>query len=152
MNLARLSPEQTQLLSEAPVGRLATASATGAPHVIPVCFASDGHYIYSVLDGKPKRAALTRLRRVRNLLDNPQVALLVDHYEADWSRLWYLLITGAAELLGEDGEDEDKEGQEREEAIGLLRQKYPQYRDMDIDGNPVIRITPQRVVSWGGGS
>ena len=152
MNLARLSPEQTQLLSEAPVGRLATASATGAPHVIPVCFASDGQYIYSVLDGKPKRAALTRLRRVRNLLANPQVALLVDHYEADWSRLWYLLITGAAELLGEDGEDEDKEGKEREEAIGLLRQKYPQYRDMDIDGNPVIRITPQRVVSWGGGS
>ena len=152
MNLALLSPEQARLLSAAPVGRLATASATGAPHVIPVCFASDGQYIYSVLDGKPKRAALTRLRRVRNLLDNPQVALLVDHYEADWSRLWYLLITGAAELLGEDGEDEDKEGKEREEAIGLLRRKYPQYRDMDIDGNPVIRITPQRVVSWGGGS
>jgi len=150
--LALLSPEQARLLSAAPVGRLATASATGAPHVIPVCFASDGQYIYSVLDGKPKRAALTRLRRVRNLLDNPQVALLVDHYEADWSRLWYLLITGAAELLGEDGEDEDKEGKEREEAIGLLRRKYPQYRDMDIDGNPVIRITPQRVVSWGGGS
>jgi PPOX class probable F420-dependent enzyme len=147
LNLARLSPEQTQLLSEASVGRLATASATGAPHVIPVCFASDGQYIYSVLDGKPKRAALTRLRRVRNLLDNPQVALLVDHYEADWSRLWYLLITGAAELLGEN-----TEGEQREEAIGLLRRKYPQYRDMDIDGNPVIRITPQRVVSWGGGS
>ena len=142
--MAQLSPDQIRLLAEAPVGHLATAAASGAPHVIPLCFtpSSEGQAVYSVLDQKPKRTALTRLRRVRNILENPQVALVVDHYEADWNRLWYLLITGRAELL--------LEGEERDDAIGLLRQKYPQYREMDIDGNPVIKITPQRVVSWGG--
>ncbi|MFQ6027672.1 MAG: TIGR03668 family PPOX class F420-dependent oxidoreductase [Dehalococcoidia bacterium] len=140
--MTRLSPTQAQLLAAAPVGHLATAAASGAPHVIPVCFASDGQSIYSVLDQKPKRTSLTRLRRVRNILENPQVALVVDHYEADWNRLWYLLITGRGELL--------LEGEERGDAVRLLRQKYVQYREMEIDANPVIKITPQRIVSWGG--
>jgi PPOX class probable F420-dependent enzyme len=132
------------LLSAAQVGRLATADAGGAPHVIPVCYVFDGQAIYSVLDQKPKRADLPRLKRVRNIQANPQVALVVDHYEADWQRLWYILLTGQAELL--------VEGDEQVEAIKLLRQKYPQYRDMPIEPNPVIKITPARVVSWGIGS
>ena len=111
--------------------------------MIPVCFATRGQFIYSVLDQKPKRAALTRLRRVRNIQANPQVTLLVDHYEEDWSRLRYILVAGRAELL--------LEGEERVAAIALLRDKYPQYRGMDIDQNPVIKITATRVVSWGPG-
>jgi PPOX class probable F420-dependent enzyme len=138
-----LSRSQAQLLAAAPIGRLATADAAGVPHVIPVCYAFDGQIIYSVLDQKPKRAALARLKRVRNIQANPQVALVVDHYEADWQRLWYILLTGRAELLLEEDE--------RVEAIRLLRQKYPQYLDMPIDDNPVIKITPARVVSWGTG-
>ncbi len=104
-------------------------------------FASDGRFIYSVLDQKPKRAALTRLRRVQNIPANPQVSLVVDHYDEDWSHLWYVLVSGRADLL--------LEGDERIAAIVLLRAKYQQYREMDIDLNPVIRITPDRVVSWG---
>jgi PPOX class probable F420-dependent enzyme len=141
--LVQLSRSQAQLLAAAPIGRLATADAAGVPHVIPVCYAFDGQIIYSVLDQKPKRAALARLKRVRNIQANPQVALVVDHYEADWQRLWYILLTGRAELLLEEDE--------RVEAIRLLRQKYPQYLDMLIDDNPVIKITPARVVSWGTG-
>ena len=166
-----LSPGQGQKLAEAPIGHLSTASRDGVPHVIPVCFALDQRVedspIYVVLDGKPKRAALTRLRRVRNILENPQVSLVVDHYEGDWTKLWYILLTGAAELL--EGEDvlrqaQDERGvydfahpepvegphtdDERRNAIHLLRQKYPQYREMDIDENPVIKITPGRVISW----
>lgn len=142
-----LTPQQSRLLhscplSEARVGHLATASDTGAPHVIPVCFAVHGDRIYSVLDQKPKRAGLTRLRRVKNILANPQATLVVDHYEEDWSRLWYIMVSGQAELL--------LEGAERTAAIPVLRAKYPQYRDMDIDDNPVIRITPERVIAWGG--
>ena len=133
-------------LADAPVGHLSTASKDCVPHVIPVCFAlaslEDGAAIYIALDGKPKRAALTRLRRVRNILENPQVALVVDHYDGDWTKLWYILLTGAAELL--DGEEDDR----RHCAILLLREKYPQYREMDIDENPVIKITPHRVVAW----
>ena len=146
--MLKLTPLQTQRLLSAPVGRLSTASGDGAPHVIPVCYAWDagaeGQPIYIALDQKPKRAALTRLRRVRNILENPQVALVVDHYEADWANLWYLLVTGVARLL----EEEPGEPPERCNAIHLLRQKYPQYLDMDIDGNPVIKISPLRVVAW----
>ena len=142
-----LTPQQIQRLESAPVGRLATAGLDAAPHLIPVCFALDctpaaDCRIYSVLDRKPKRAALTRLRRVRNLLQNPQAALLIDHYNADWSQLWYLLLTGPAELLTDPADPEHLD------AIQLLQQKYPQYRTMDIAANPVIRLTVERAVSW----
>ena len=127
--LAQLPADQVEVLAHAPVGRLATADAKGVPHVIPVCYALMDGMIYSVLDQKPKRASLTRLRRVRNILANPQVSLVVDHYEESWKRLWYILISGPAELL--------EEGAERPAAIQVLRQKYAQYRLMNIDPNPV---------------
>ena len=139
--MVQLTSSQARLLAGAPIGHLSTAGATGAPHVIPICYAFDGHFIYSVLDQKPKRTALTRLRRVRNILANPQVALVVDHYEEDWTRLWYILVTGHAELL--------LGGDEQQEAIGKLREKYQQYVDMEIALNPVIKIIPDRIVSWG---
>ena len=139
--LDNISTPQAEFLKSARVGHLATADAGGNPHVIPVCFATLGQFIYSVLDQKPKRAPLTQLRRVRNIQANPQVTLLVDHYEEDWSRLRYILVAGRAELL--------LEGEERIAAIALLRDKYPQYRGMDIDQNPVIKITATKVVSWG---
>ena len=99
--LAQLPADQAELLAHAPVGRLATADANGVPHLIPVCYALMDGMIYSVLDQKPKRTALTRLRRVRNMLVNPQVSLVVDHYEEHWEHLWYILISGHAELLEE---------------------------------------------------
>lgn len=137
-----LTPSQTALLTAAPVGRLATADAAGRPHVIPVCFACDGRRIYSALDAKPKRGRLADLRRVRNIRANPQASLVIDHYEADWSRLWYLLVSGTAELIAA--------GDEHSTALALLRAKYPQYRAMALDDNPIIRITPQRAVGWAG--
>ena len=139
--LTQLPAIQAELLARAPVGHLATAGANGVPHVIPVCYALMDGMIYSVLDQKPKRASLTRLRRVRNILANPRVSLVVDHYEENWKRLWYILISGTAELL--------EEGGERPAAIQVLREKYAQYRLMKIDPNPVIKITPSHVVSWG---
>ena len=133
-------------MATARTGHLATADEAGAPHVIPVCFALGpdsihGEIIYSVLDQKPKRTSLNRLRRVRNILANPQVALVVDHYEEAWDRLWYILIRGRAELL--------MDGEERVTAIGQLRRKYDQYQSMDIDDNPVITITTTGTVAWG---
>ena len=136
----QVTAAQARLLEAARVGHLATADPAGAPHVIPVCYTLAEQVIYSVLDRKPKRASVARLRRVRNIQANPEIALMVDHYEEEWLRLWYVLVLGRAVLLWE--------GEEQTAAIGLLRQKYPQYRKMDIDGSPVIRITPTRVVSW----
>ena len=139
--LEELSEDRAQWLAAAPSAHLATADASGAPHVIPICYAFDGRVLFSVLDQKPKRAQLTRLRRVRNIQENPRVSLVVDHYEEDWRRLGYILVMGMAELLFD--------GREHDAAVRLLRQKYSQYRAMDLDSNPVIKITPQRVVCWG---
>ena len=139
--MSKFSAGQLELLTLARVGHLATADENARPHVIPVCFSTDGRYIYSVLDQKPKRTALTRLRWVKNILANPQATLLVDHYEEDWGKLWYIMVSGQADLV--------MEGQEQTNAISLLREKYGQYREMDIALNPVIKITPENIVSWG---
>ena len=141
-----LTSEQARFLAEARVARLATASADGRPHVIPVCFTFadlgyGGECIYIVLDQKPKSTELTRLRRVRNILANPQASLVVDHYEEDWQSLRYILVTCHAGLL--DGDEP-----EAARAVSLLRDKYPQYREMALDGNPVIKLTPQRFTPW----
>ena len=136
-----LTEGQARFLAEARVARLATADAGGRPHVIPVCFAYDGEAIYIVLDQKPKSVELTRLRRVRNILSNPQAALVVDHWDEDWQALRYVLVSCRAGLL--DGEEDEAAG-----AIALLREKYGQYREMDLDGNPVIKLTPQRYTAW----
>src|SRR5205807_5462388 len=135
-----IPPDAGVMLAEARVGRLATADAKGRPHVIPVCFAFDGRHLYTAIDEKPKRAAPRRLRRVRNIEANPEVALVVDHYEEDWGRLRYVLVSGTARVIAE--------GREQARAIALLREKYPQYRGMRLEGRPVIEISPRRVAAW----
>ena len=138
--VAKLSSAQDRFLRLARTGHLATADAKGQPHVVPVCYVFDGESIYSVLDAKPKSVSLRQLRRVRNILANPQVSLVVDHYEEDWTRLRYVLVLGEAGLL--------QEGEEWARAIVMLREKYPQYQDMDLDDSPVIKITPVRFIPW----
>ena len=138
--MPKLSPSQDRFLRSARAGHLATADANGQPHVIPVCYVFDGQTIYSVLDAKPKIAPLRQLRRVRNILANPQVSLVVDHYEEDWTRLQYVMVTGDAELL--------ESGEEWTRAIAMLREKYPQYQSMNLGESPVIKITPARFVPW----
>src|SRR5581483_1409614 len=105
------------LAADSRVARLATVDERGYPHLVPVCYATDGRAFYSALDAKPKRVPPERLRRVRNIAANPRVALLFDHYEEDWRRLRYVMVQGRAELLAA--------GPEREAARGLLRDKYP---------------------------
>ena len=136
-----LSSDDIAFLRQARVAHLATASAAGEPHVIPVCFAFDGDHLFTAIDAKPKRVPLGLLRRVRNLRENPRVSLVVDSYEEDWGRLRYVLIAGRGEILDE--------GDDRERGLGLLREKYSQYRAMpELGRGPVIRIVPDRVVAW----
>ena len=138
--MSKLSPGQDSFLRAARHGHLATADAKGQPHVIPVCHVFDGEAIYSVLDAKPKSTPLRQLRRVRNILANPQVSLVVDHYEEDWSRLRYVMVLGEAGLL--------QEGEEWARAIVMLRDKYSQYKVMNLDESPVIKIKPVRFIPW----
>jgi len=135
-----LSPTQDRFLRSARTGHLATADAKGRPQVVPVCFVFDGQAIYSVLDAKPKTTPLRQLRRVKNILANPQVSLVVDHYEENWDKLQYILVSGDAELLESD--------EKWVVAIAMLREKYPQYQAMDLDQSPVIKITPVRYSPW----
>ena len=137
-----LTPRQLAFLQAQRAGRLATATRDGAPHVIPVCYACDGASLYIALDSKPKRVAPERLKRVRNILENPRVALVIDRYSDDWSELAYLLIQGTAALLPPgDGE--------HHRAVALLRERYLQYQAMPIDRQPAIAIRPAAVVQWG---
>jgi coenzyme F420-0:L-glutamate ligase/coenzyme F420-1:gamma-L-glutamate ligase len=137
-----LTPEQTTFLVRRRVARLATAGGTGEPHVVPVCFAFAPGSVYIALDEKPKDVPPARLKRVRNILENPNVALVADRYSEDWSLLAFVMVRGRAELL-EPGEGEHAA------AVRLLRGKYHQYEKMRIEENPVIAIRPARVVSWG---
>jgi PPOX class probable F420-dependent enzyme len=130
-----------EVLRRARVARLATADKNGRPHVVPVCFAFDGHALYSAIDEKPKRVSPRALRRVRNIEANPQVALVLDEYSEDWRRLWYVLVRGTADVIGPGG-------REHAVAIARLRRKYPQYRAMRLEDCPVLRITPERIVRW----
>ena len=139
--MAELSSKEQRAINAMRVAHLATADAKGLPHVVPVCFYYDGKRFYSVLDQKPKRTSMVGLKRVRNIAANPNVALVVDHYQEEWPGLWYVLVTGTACLVDA--------GEEQQHALRGLRKKYPQYRDMDIDENPVICIIPNKIVRWG---
>lgn len=125
------------------VARLATCGQDGQPHVIPFCYAFDGQQFYFVVDEKPKRQTGRPLKRVRNMLENPQVALVIDDYLEDWTRLAYVLVQGTAALVAEEAEYAT--------ALALLRARYPQYRSMALSfaRNAMVRITPTRVHAWG---
>ncbi len=122
------------------VAYLATASAAGEPHVVPVVYAYDGTYIYIALDEKPKRVAAMQLKRVRNIEHNPHVSLLVDDYDEDWTELAWVRVDGTAKIL--------RRGQSHDKAIRLLREKYPQYQTMQLEGRPLIEIKVERIVHW----
>ena len=132
-----------QFIRDHRVARLATADGDGRPAVIPMCYAFDGQHFYSPIDEKPKRVAPRQLKRVRNIEMNPHVALVIDDYADDWSKLAYVLVTGLATVI-QPGTDEHAR------AVAMLRDKYPQYRAMAIDERMVIKITPARVKQWRG--
>ena len=131
------SEAAVERMATARVARLATVDATGAPHLVPLVFAIAGDKIYSAVDHKPKRSK--KLKRLANIAANPGVALLVDEYDDDWSRLWWVRVDGTAESI--------ETGLEWEHAVELLAAKYPQYRGQPPTGD-VIAIRIDRVSGW----
>ncbi len=137
-----LSEEQRRFLESRRVAHLATADAAGAPHVLPVCFAVDGANADVTIDSKPKRPEVRTLKRLRNIAENPAVALVADHYDdADWSRLGWVMLRGRAEVLAA--------GPEHDAAQRLLRGRYVQYAAMALEELPVIAIRIEHVTGWG---
>ena len=123
------------------VARLATTSADGTLHVVPVCFALAEDTLYITIDQKPKLESSKPLQRLRNITANPAVALVVDHYAEDWSELGWVMFRGSAEVL--------VDGTEHDTAQTLLKQRYAQYREMELSGLPVIAIRVSRTTAWG---
>jgi PPOX class probable F420-dependent enzyme len=115
------------------VARLATVGRDGRPHVVPICFVVEGSMLYTAVDDKPKRTR--RLRRLENIEANPQVEVLIDHYEDDWSKLWWLRLRGTAGVVDDP------------HALELLAAKYPQYRAAPPAG-PVIAVTIEERSEW----
>ena len=134
------SDAQRSFLDAGRVAHLATADARGTPHVVPVCYAIDGATLYITIDEKPKRQDVP-LKRLRNILANPAVAVTVDRWDEDWTRLAWVLLRGHAEIL--------HDGTEHDRAQTLLRARYPQYRAMDLAPLPVIALRIERASSWG---
>ena len=136
-----LSDAERRFLAHQRIAHLATADRHAVPHVIPVCFAISGDALYITIDEKPKRRPVTALKRLRNIADNPAVAVIVDRYEEDWARLGWVMLRGRAEVL--------RDGQEHRDAQALLRSRYPQLGAMQIATYPVIAVRIERATNWG---
>ena len=140
---ANPTEKQRGLINSHRIARMATVDESGNPLVLPVCFAYDGQFIYSPIDNKPKSVSAGKLKRVRNITDNSNISLVIDNYVENWSLLYYLIIQGTAEIICE--------GQEYQNALTILTEKYSQYVEMGLEslGAPVIKITPEKIISWG---
>lgn len=142
MTSGRLSDEARAFLDGHRVAHLATADAAGAPHVVPLCYARLDERLYFVADDKPKRHGPRALRRLANIDANPRVALVVDDYDDDWSRLAYLLLHLDAARVTTDAEYAD--------ALAALRARYAPYRAMPLARatHPMIRLVPRAWHLW----
>jgi len=135
-------PDQVgKYLAHRRIAHLATADRGAVPHVVPVCFAVNGDTLYITIDQKAKRRSSTELKRLRNIAENPVVAVVVDHYDEDWARLGWVMLHGHADIL--------VDGPEHDEAQNSLRFRYPQLQAMQIAQLPVIAVRIERTSSWG---
>ncbi len=136
-----LSGPVHRFVDHARVARLATADADGVPHLVPVCFAIAMSRLYITIDEKPKQASGRAMKRIRNILENPAVAVLVDRYDDDWTRLGWVMLRGRAEILDA--------GPEHAAAQALLKARYLQLAAMRIEQEPVIAVAIEKVTHWG---
>jgi PPOX class probable F420-dependent enzyme len=116
---------------------MASSGPDGKPHIVPITFAIEGNVLYFAVDAKPKTT--TDLKRLRNIAANPAVSILIDHYEDDWNRLWWVRLDGEARILTEHDEIE--------RALDLLAARYRQYRTNRPDG-PVVAVAIERTSAW----
>jgi PPOX class probable F420-dependent enzyme len=136
-----LPERERQFLEHRRVAYLATADSSAVPHVVPVCFAIAEHTLYVTIDEKPKRGSGFTLKRLRNIAENPAVAVVADRYDEDWARLGWVMLRGRAEIL--------IRGTEHDQAQALLRSRYRQLGTMQIAQYPVIAVRIERTTSWG---
>ncbi|WP_270888195.1 TIGR03668 family PPOX class F420-dependent oxidoreductase [Pedococcus sp. 5OH_020] len=133
-----MSGWEREWFAASPVARLATVTPAGRPHVVPVVFAVQNDVVWMAVDGKPKRSRA--LQRLHNIAANPQVSLIVDHYDDDWTSLWWVRADGGARVVEQGSADE-------EAGLRLLVDRYPQYADQPPAG-PVVAVGVDRWHGW----
>lgn len=136
-----LSEGERRFLAQRRIAYLATADSRAVPHVVPVCFVMSEGTLYITIDEKPKRQPGTALKRLKNIVENPAVAVVVDRYDEDWALLGWVMLRGHAEIL--------TDGTEHHDAQALLRSRYRQLNAMQIAQLPVIAVRIERATSWG---
>jgi PPOX class probable F420-dependent enzyme len=134
-----------RLLDRWPVARLASAGARGRPTALPIVFARVHGYLWTPIDGKPKRAG--EPARVRRIAENPQVELLIDEYQDDWSQLWWLRVAGDARVVQPPQPERDPDVAP---VVAALRRKYPQYAELPVLRDPptLLLVRATRMQSW----
>jgi PPOX class probable F420-dependent enzyme len=135
-----LTDDQRRFLESERVARLATADQTSQPHVVPICYALIDNTICFTIDEKPKRNT-TDLKRLANIRANRKVALVIDRYDEDWSKLGWMMVQGDATII--------TEGPMHKRTQARLRQRYPQLEGMKIEALPVVVIAIRHIMSWG---
>jgi PPOX class probable F420-dependent enzyme len=140
-----LDPRELAFLVAARRAILATIAPDGRPRPVPVCFivdAVDGVRILTPLDDKPKASTDKRaLARVRDIQAHPEVSLLIERWDEDWTRLAWLRLDGRAMLV--------EPGEVPSDAVGRLREKYPQYANHALESSPMVAVDVDRATSWG---
>ncbi len=126
-----------ELLEDSRVARLGLLDSDDRPRVLPITFAIAGGRIWTAIDSKPKRPG-REPARIDFLRRRPDVAVMFDRYEEDWSRLAWVQVLGNAGI---------HEIEEQDEALAALAEKYEPYRDEPPLG-PLIGIEPRRVLAW----
>lgn len=134
------------IINKVRVARLATVDSECKPHLIPVVFVFENGCYFIPIDEKSKRSRPDRLKRVKNIQQNPNVTILIDEYNEDWRKLYFIMIQGTASIIG-DKELEQRELLLLERAHRLLSDKYLQYQKIGI-GEYIIMIIPQKVITW----
>ena len=129
--------EMRSRFASSPVARLATVGTDGRPHIVPICFALDDKTLYFVIDSKPKKT--TDLKRLRNIAANPAVSILVDRYDDDWAKLWWVRLDGSARVVAVEAE--------LQKALQLLSARYSQYRAATPAG-PFVAVAIAGISGW----
>lgn len=136
-----ISPEIQSFLESKSVAHLATADASGVPHVVPICYTVENSTLHFLLDSKPKTVSPYQLKRVKNISQNPNVSVVVDQYSDNWNELAYVLLRGKAFIMP----DFDKSS----EVIKSIRSRYPQYNEITIEQAILVKVEIENAYTWG---
>ncbi len=138
-----ISPDIEEFIQRMRVARLATIDSQFKPHLVPVVFVFDGNHFFIPVDEKRKKAKPEKLRRIKNIQGNANVALLIDEYSEDWTRLSFVMIQGIASIVKSRPQSDDQ----LQHVYQKLTTKYPQYQHVGL-GEMYILIVPEKVISW----